>query len=173
MQAGSLRPENAADERRRPGDRVAEHFRQRATRAIANRTIFRYLAGALLVLSFCAGALAWLVDREDFPTLGDGLWWALVTLATVGYGDVVPHSAWGRVIGSAVIVMGVTFLSILTATVTSYMVSADQDVRTAEEHSLGGAGEEETETQALLGEILGRLASIEQKLESREDSDLG
>src|SRR5215212_4832529 len=134
-----IRPETDAGQRTRPGDRVAEHFRHRASRAIANRTIFRYLASALLVLSFAAGALAWLVDRKDFHTLGDGLWWALVTLATVGYGDIVPHSAWGRVVGSIVIVMGVTFLAILTATVTSYMVSADQDVRTAEEHSLGAA----------------------------------
>jgi len=161
--------ETEDEPRRRPGDRVAEHFRHRASRAIANRTIFRYLASAMLVLSACAGVLVWLVDRKDFHTLGDGLWWALVTLATVGYGDIVPHSAWGRVIGSIVIVMGVTFLAILTATVTSYMVSADQDERTAEEHSLGAAGDEDT--RALLEEVLGRLESIEEKLESRGDAE--
>jgi voltage-gated potassium channel len=155
--------------RRRPGDRVAEHFRHRASRAIANRTIFRYLASAMLVLSLCAGVVVGLVDREDFHTLGDGLWWALVTLATVGYGDIVPHSAWGRVIGSIVIVMGVTFLAILTATVTSYMVSADQDVRTAEAHSLGAAGDEDT--RALLEQVLSRLESIEEKLDSRSDPE--
>jgi voltage-gated potassium channel len=157
------------ERRRRPGDRVAEHFRHRASRAIQNRTIFRYLAGAMLVLSFGAGVVVWLIDRKDFHTLGDGLWWALVTLATVGYGDIVPHSAWGRVVGSVVIVMGVTFLSILTATVTSYMVSADQDVRTAEAHSLGAAGDEDT--RALLEEVLSRLESIEEKLDSRSDPE--
>jgi hypothetical protein len=152
--------------RRRPGDRVAEHFRKRAARAITNRTIFRYLAGALLVLSGAAGALAWLVDRRDFHTLGDGLWWALVTLATVGYGDIVPHTAWGRVIGSTVIVMGVTFLAILTATVTSHLVSADQDVRRAEVHSL--RVEDETHLRVALEEISARLDSIEEKLERRD-----
>ena len=73
--------ETDTERRRRPGDRVAEHFRHRASRAIANRTIFRYLASAMLVLSFGAGVVVWLIDRKDFHTLGDGLWWALVTLA--------------------------------------------------------------------------------------------
>jgi voltage-gated potassium channel len=129
---------------------LEERFRHRAERAIAGRRVFRYLAIAMLVLSFLAGILVWLIDRKDFPRLGDGLWWALVTLATVGYGDIVPHSAWGRVVGSVVIVMGVTFLSFLTATVTSYFVSADQAERAKAD-----------DTHALLEEILSRIASIE------------
>jgi len=139
--------------------------RQRAARAINTRRIFRYLAGALLTVSLCAGVLAWLVDRRDFHTVGDGLWWALQTLTTVGYGDIVPHTAWGRIIGSTVIVFGVTFLSILTATVTSYIVSADQETRVVEEHSLRDAADEETRAQ--LKEVLSRLEAIEEKLESR------
>ncbi len=136
----------------RVAERRAERFRARAQRAIATRRIFRYLAGAMLVLSLAAGVFAWLVDRKDFQTLGDALWWALVTLATVGYGDVVPTTAWGRVIGAAVIVMGVTFLAILTSTVTSYMVSASQDER-------------EDETRVLLRDVLHRLHAIEGALE--------
>lgn len=167
MTAARAEAKEEARERRRAGDRVAEHFRRRAARAIANRTIFRYLSGALLLLSGCAGALAWLVDRRDFHTLGDGLWWALVTLATVGYGDIVPHTAWGRVIGATVIVMGVTFLAILTATVTSHLVSADQDLRRAEVHSLRSG--EEAHLRVALEEILRRLDSIEEKLDRRED----
>jgi voltage-gated potassium channel len=132
---------------------VQSRFRRRAERAIADRHVFRYLAGATILLSFAAGVLVRAIDREDFPTLGDAMWWALVTLATVGYGDIVPHSAWGRVVGSAVIVVGVTFLSILTATVTSYFVSADQDRR-------GGA---EQDTQALLREISDRLRALEER----------
>jgi voltage-gated potassium channel len=162
--------EKAGDEqRRRPGDRVAEHVRQRAARAIATRRIFRYLASALLIVSLCAGVVAWLVDRRDFPTVGDGLWWALQTLTTVGYGDIVPRTTWGRVIGSTVIVFGVTFLSILTATVTSYIVSTDQEARTVEEHSLRNASDQET--RELLQEVLSRLEAVEEKLGSRGGPD--
>jgi len=98
-------------------------------------------------------------NTRRFATLGDGLWWALVTLATVGYGDIVPHTGWGRVIGSAVIILGVTFLSLLTAIVTSYFVSADQDARMAEVEALRGATDDST--RALLEELSGRLAAIE------------
>jgi voltage-gated potassium channel len=144
-------------------DRMAERFRGRAARAIQRKRILRYLAGAMLVLSLGAGFLVWLIDRRDFATLGDAVWWALVTVATVGYGDVVPTTAWGRVVGSVVIVMGVTFLAILTATVTSYMVSGEQDERAVEEQA--ARGEEIAQTAALLREVLGRLESLERKLD--------
>ena len=105
-----------------------------------------------------------IIDHQDFPTVGDGIWWAIVTLATVGYGDIVPHTAWGRVVGSVVIVVGVTFLSFLTATVTSMFVSADQDERTAEAETLRAS--RESETQEMLQQLLDRTAAIEAKLEA-------
>jgi voltage-gated potassium channel len=74
--------------------RIQDRFRRRAAQAITDGRVFRYLAGATIVLTVASGVLVWIIDREDFPTLGDALWWALVTLATVGYGDIVPHSAW-------------------------------------------------------------------------------
>jgi voltage-gated potassium channel len=144
-------------------ERILERFTRRAERAIARRRIFRYLAGAMLVLALAAGVLARLVAPRDFESLGDALWWALVTVATVGYGDVVPTTGWGRVIGSAVIVMGVTFLAILTATVTSYLIAAEEDLR-----DQGG----DDETQALLREVLDRLEAVEDKLD-RRDGDEG
>jgi voltage-gated potassium channel len=142
--------------------RVRAHFRSRTERAIAGRHVFRYLAVATAVISIAAGVTVWLIDRRDFPTLGDGLWWALQTLSTVGYGDVVPHTAWGRAIGSVVIVVGVTFLSFLTALVTSYFVSTDQEERTAHVEALRGSDVEDT--QAKLDAILTRLDAIEETL---------
>ena len=95
---------------------------------------------AVLALALVAGLVMTLVDREDFPNYGTAVWWAIVTLATVGYGDVVPHTPAGRVVGSIVIVLGVTFLAFLTATVTSYFVSSDQEaakLRELEERETG------------------------------------
>jgi voltage-gated potassium channel Kch len=142
---------------------IEGRLRGRAERAIANRRVFRYLAGALLVLSLASGVLVWLIDRRDFHTLGDGVWWALVTLATVGYGDIVPHTAWGRVVGSAVIVMGITFLAILTATVTSYFVTADQVEHNTEIEALRGTDVDDT--RLLIQQVLDRLQAIEDALE--------
>ncbi len=103
-----------------------------------------------------------LVDKEDFPSFGVGAWWAVVTLATVGYGDVVPTTAWGRVVGSGVILFGITFLSFLTATVTSLFVSNDQERKSAEEAATRAASDAETRT--LLLRLDERLAAIEAKV---------
>jgi voltage-gated potassium channel Kch len=150
--------------RRAAGEVVAEQTR----RAVARRRIFPFLLSVTAGLALLAGFIVTLVDREDFPTFGTGLWWAIVTLGTVGYGDVVPHSAWGRVIGSVVILVGVTFISFLTAIVTSYFVSADQAVAEERENERLEALLEATvslrEAAGSLREIQERLATIESKL---------
>jgi voltage-gated potassium channel len=138
----------------------------RTQRAVANRQVFRYLALVTLVLGLLAGFLVTLVDRQDFPTFGDGVWWAIVTLGTVGYGDIVPHTAWGRVIGSVVIVVGVTFIAFLTATVTSAFISAsEQEARELERQREEAI---EKETRELLRGVKAQLDAIEAKLDSRE-----
>jgi hypothetical protein len=148
--------------RRKEG--VEGRIRRRSGKAVASRRVFGYLAGATLLVGVGAGILVTIIDRQDFQTVGDGIWWAIVTLATVGYGDIVPHSTWGRVVGAVVIVVGVTFLSFLTATVTSMFVSADQDQRTAEAKEAQVA--REAETQAMLRQLLERSAAMEAKLEA-------
>lgn len=131
-------------------------------RAVTRRRIFPYLAAVTLALGLLSGFVIMLVDREDFPNYGTAVWWAIVTLATVGYGDVVPHTPAGRVVGSIVIVLGVTFLAFLTATVTSYFVSSDQEAAKLRELEEREAADEEL--KELLGRLEQRLASIEQKL---------
>jgi voltage-gated potassium channel len=126
--------------------------------------VFLYLAGTTAVIGIGAGILMTIIDHKDFATVGDGIWWAIVTLGTVGYGDIVPHTAWGRVVGSVVIVVGVTFISFLTATVTSMFVSADQDERAAT--ATAERASREAETQAMLQQLLDRTAAIVAKLET-------
>jgi voltage-gated potassium channel len=131
-------------------------------RAVTSRRIFPYLVVTTACLAVLAGFLATVIDRKDFPNLGTGIWWAIVTLATVGYGDVVPHSGWGRVFGSAVIIIGVTFLSFLIAIVTSYFVSAGEQRKAEQETE-----ERERELAAIqktLHEIKQHLASLEAKI---------
>jgi voltage-gated potassium channel len=150
---------------RKRGGRMETRFRGRAERAIANRRVFRYLALITLTTTLGAGVLVRIIDRRDFHSLGDALWWSLQTLTTVGYGDVVPTSTWGRLVGAAVIVVGITFLSMLTATVTSYFVSADQEKRAVETDSKRAT--EEGDTRAMLQEVLDRLETIEATLRDR------
>jgi hypothetical protein len=77
----------------------------------------------------------------------------------------VPHTAWGRVVGSAVIVLGVTFIAFLTATVTSAFVSAaERQLREDERNREEAAEEEMRETLRLLKL---QLDTIEAKLDER------
>jgi voltage-gated potassium channel len=146
-----------------PEERTKAHIRGGTRRAIASRHVFGYLAGATAILGLVVGFVMTIIDRTDFHTFGDGVWWAVVTLGTVGYGDIVPHTGWGRVLGSVVIVAGVTFPSFLTATVTSLFVSADQQELTGRTEERHAASEEET--RAVLKQLLERLEAIEQKLD--------
>lgn len=135
-------------------------------RAVANRRIFPFLVGATAALALSVGFVVTIIDHKDFPNFGTGVWWAIVTLATVGYGDVVPHTGWGRVVGSLVIVFGVTFMSFLIAIVTSYFVQADEDAKEAvksERHD-----RETSETRETLARIEQRLAAIETSLNSQQ-----
>ena len=144
--------------RRRPGF----HWHERTKRAVADRRIFPFLLLATAGLGVLSGFVVTVVDHKDFPTFGTGIWWAIVTLGTVGYGDVVPHTAWGRVVGSVVIIVGVTFLSFLIATVTSYFVAAEEAEATAA--TTEERNRQLAETMKSLRRIEQRLASIEAKL---------
>jgi len=146
----------------------------RVKRIVATRRIFPVLVLVTLCLALLAGFVATLVDKEDFPSLEIGVWWAIVTLATVGYGDVVPTTTSGRVVGSATIIVGVTFLAFLTAIVTSLFVSTEQEQKDAEEATIRAASEEETraliaatqtETRELFLRLDERLASIDARLD--------
>jgi voltage-gated potassium channel len=68
------------------------------------------------------GVGVWLFDPVDFPRLGGGLWWSLQTVTTVGYGDSVPTTVVGRIVGAVIMLESLAFVSILTAAITSNFV---------------------------------------------------
>ena len=145
-----------------PRRRSFLRWRERTQKAVATRRVFPFLLVTTAGLGVLSGFVVTLVDKKDFPTFGIGVWWAIVTLGTVGYGDVVPHTAWGRVVGSVVIVIGVTFLSFLIATVTSYFVAAEEAEAGL---ALKQPAEALTEATEALHRIEQRLAAIEAKLQ--------
>jgi voltage-gated potassium channel len=78
---------------------------------------------ATTVVVVGAGALITLIDHDEYPTVGVGLWWALQTVTTVGYGDVAPKHVSGRLVGAAVMLEGIAFIAIITAVITSTFVA--------------------------------------------------
>lgn len=62
------------------------------------------------------------VNRE-FTSFWDGVWWVLVTISTVGYGDLVPQTPGGRIVAVFMMLFGIALLSVITATVASVFVT--------------------------------------------------
>ena len=74
-------------------------------------------------ITVAAGLLMTVVDQDNFPSLGTGLWWAVQTVTTVGYGDVVPTTVAGQLLAALVMLLGIGFLTVITAAITSSFVS--------------------------------------------------
>jgi voltage-gated potassium channel len=74
-------------------------------------------------ITVLAGLLMTVVDHGGFPTLGSGLWWAVQTVTTVGYGDNVPTTVGGQLLASVVMLLGIGFITVITAAITSSFIS--------------------------------------------------
>jgi voltage-gated potassium channel len=97
-----------------------------AQRNLSSGNALRIAALSTIFFTVIAGAAQSTIDTKDFATFWDGVWWAVVTVTTVGYGDLYPHTVPGRIIAIVVMLVGVGFLAVLTATVASHFVQVDQ-----------------------------------------------
>ncbi|KTG16465.1 MULTISPECIES: potassium channel family protein [unclassified Guyparkeria] len=111
----------------------------------------------LLVLG---GSLMPLLDPDTYADFDDGVWWALVTLSTVGYGDMVPQTEAGRAMGLAYVMIAVVWLSLISASIAAFLVGLKMEASSEDEERL--------DTQ-----ILHRLDRIEALLEREQDARRG
>ena len=111
------------------------------------------IATTTIVVTAVSAFLMTLVDHENFPSLGSGLWWAIQTTTTVGYGDNVPTTTAGRVVASIVMLFGIGFLTVITAAITSTFVA-----RSRVEQMRAAA---DTSTNEQFRQLDGRLERIE------------
>jgi voltage-gated potassium channel Kch len=77
-------------------------------------------------------------DHQESPTIGRGLWFALQTVTTVGYGDVTPKHSDGRLIGAVVMLTGIGSLAVITASVTASLIESRSRTRLRATHAVFG-----------------------------------
>jgi voltage-gated potassium channel len=86
---------------------------------------------ALIVIA--SGLLMRLLDHREYPNIFIGMWWAIQTVTTVGYGDVTPKSVAGRIVASVVMLEAIALVAIVTAAITSTFVSRAAQLQDAAE----------------------------------------
>lgn len=94
------------------------------------------------------------IDGSNIQGVGDGWWWAITTMATVGYGDTYPVSTQGRIVGTALMIMGVALLGTITASIASNFNATD-----SKDSSNGASSASEVD------DLKKRVAELEGKLE--------
>jgi voltage-gated potassium channel Kch len=138
----------------RAAPRPLPRIPKRIERVLTSRHVVLRLIATTFGLVVGLGVLMSLLDREDFPSIWLGIWWAVGTVSTVGYGDAVPVQLSGRLVASAAMIVGIAFISLLTATVASALVaSRDED-----------EDEEEAELLAAVRRVEQRLTDLEEAL---------
>ncbi|GAB3104648.1 potassium channel family protein [Isoptericola nanjingensis] len=100
----------------------AVRLRGRVVRFAAAGTALLVIVGALTVTQAERGA-----PGATIVNLGDGFWWAMVTITTVGYGDFTPVTPLGRVIAVCLMLGGIALLGVVTATLSSWLVERVTD----------------------------------------------
>jgi voltage-gated potassium channel len=120
------------------------------------RTAVMLIAVSTFVIVSGSTVIAWTLDSEDFGSLGEALWWSLQTVTTVGYGDIVPESTRGQVIGGVVMLLGIAASAVLTALVTSALFETVLRRRQADE---------EAQMKRRLETIEQQLTAIAERLE--------
>lgn len=103
----------------------------RISEILKRRAVGGSLAAALIAIVLATISVA-LIERSGGGQIGDwgtALWWALATVTTVGYGDVVPQTLVGRVIGSVLMFVGIGVFGVLTANVAAWFIESDDDAQ--------------------------------------------
>jgi voltage-gated potassium channel len=113
------------------------------------------IAGVTLLVTIAGGILERVLDHQEYPTVGKGLWFALQTVTTVGYGDVTPERSAGRIIAAVVMLTAIGFLAVTTAAATAALVESGRRRRVAKS---------EVDMAQRLDELNARLARIEASL---------
>jgi voltage-gated potassium channel len=135
---------------------LSERRLARLERAVVSGRILPYLASVTLLITVVAAAAVRVLAHNEFESFGESLWWAAQTVTTVGYGDVIPQTAFSKIVAVLVMFFGVAAVSLFTAIVTSVVMTSSQE-------RLGAASTQDPH-QDVLERIERRLDGLEKRL---------
>jgi voltage-gated potassium channel len=129
---------------------------QQLMRGLFSMTGLRFAAFLALLTVIAGGAAFEAAERsKQSVTFADGLWWAMETITTVGYGDLTPKTTLGRIVGTIVMTVGIGFIVLLTGAVAERFLRAE-------------VVEAEEATQLAASDIATELVRVRMQLERIE-----
>ena len=123
------------------------------------------VAGGVLVVGSLVAYYAEHPTNPEFATVGDALWWGIVTLTTVGYGDIVPQTAAGRWAAVIIMITGVAVLGLLAGSLASFF-RLDESQTDAETPVGQPAGAAATASDAALQALTAEVAALRRQVEA-------
>ena len=113
--------------------RLLRVFRVLALRKLLSLEGMKYAAMVAVGTIIVGGAVFASVEQHQEISTWDGIWWAITTVTTVGYGDIYPHSTSGRIIGITIMLIGIGFVALLTAFIADRFINLGVETEAKED----------------------------------------
>ena len=106
---------------------------------LASRHKILVFMGAVITLVLIMGTLMYLIEGEEsgFTSIPRSIYWAIVTVTTIGYGDIVPQTVFGQMTASVLMLVGYAIIAVPTGIVTSEIAQAEREIRSKENTTKG------------------------------------
>jgi voltage-gated potassium channel len=131
------------------------------------------VAGGVVLFGSLVAYYAEHPTNPEFATVGDALWWGIVTLTTVGYGDIVPKTTTGRWAGVTIMVTGIAVLGLLSGSLASFFRLDDtpsspgpQTEGPADQEPGASAGPSASSTDAAVVALVAEVSALRQQVET-------
>ena len=133
---------------------------------VFNSRRLRTILGVLIICIISFGYIFYLAEPQ-IKTFGDGIWWALVTITTVGYGDITPLTTPGRLVAGTLMFVGLGLIATVTAIVSAKFIANYVDHHTNDDvlEKLEEVEAEIEKIEQIESSVVGKLKELEEEID--------
>ena len=133
---------------------------------VFNSRRLRTILGVLIICIISFGYIFYLAEPQ-IKTFGDGFWWALVTITTVGYGDITPLTTLGRFVAGTLMFVGLGLIATVTAIVSAKFIANYVDHHTNDDvlEKLEELEDEIEKIEEIESNVVGKLKELEDEID--------
>ena len=133
---------------------------------VFNSRRLRTILGVLIICIITFGYIFYLAEPQ-IKTFGDGIWWALVTITTVGYGDITPLTTLGRLVAGTLMFVGLGLIATVTAIVSAKFIANYVDHHTNDDvlEKLEELEDEIEKIEEIESNVIGKLKELEEEID--------